>query len=216
MAERTTSVLLVDDHTAFAEAMRLAVDATPGLRSTGSAGSVAEAEAALADHLPDVVVLDLELPDATGAEAVEHLRAHHPDVDVLVLTGQCGGDVLAQVLRAGAAGVLGKDVPLATVLDAIRRLPHHAVLLDRAAVLAALRPAAPAPRPPPPGGVRLAPRERQILQLLADGLPPRAIADQLAIAVSTCRGYVKSVLVKLGAHSQIEAVSVARRRRLVD
>jgi DNA-binding NarL/FixJ family response regulator len=209
-----TTVLLVDDHAAFTDALVLAIDRTDDLRSVGTASSLAQALVAVSDLHPHVVVLDLGLPDASDVEAVVRLRRLLPEQRILVLTGTPDLDLLTRAVDAGASGVLLKHTSLAAVLDAIRNLPTHCVLIQRALLTALRQPAQP-PLRSAGHPSRLTARELDVLRLLAAGYAPKAIASELGIAVSTCREYVKSVLAKLGAHSQLEAVSVARREQLI-
>lgn len=215
MEGEATTVLVVDDHTVFAEALALAVDGTGDLRGVGTASTLGGALSMVDALEPDVCVLDLGLPDADGADAVSCLRRRRPDLRVLVLTGRPDLAVMRGSVEAGASGFLLKDAPMATVLDAIRNLPCEATLVQRSVLLAVLgdRGAAGAARL---RGDGLSPRDLDVLRLLATGLPPKAIAARLGIAVSTCRGYVKRLLTKLGAHSQLEAVSIARRDKLIE
>lgn len=211
----SATVLVVDDHLAFAEALVLTIATASDLRCVGTATTLADGVAMSRQLEPDVVVADLGLPDAQGVQAVSHLRKVRPDQRVLVLTGHPELGVLKTALDAGAAGVLHKDVPIATVLDAIRNLPEHAVVVSRTMLAAALQ-SVPAPSNSTPAAGTLSPRELKVLRLLAAGQQPKTIAAELGIAVSTCRGYVKSLLVKLGAHSQLEAVSIGRQNGLID
>ncbi|HMK98834.1 MAG TPA: response regulator transcription factor [Acidimicrobiales bacterium] len=207
------SVLLVDDHLTFSEAFALAVDETDDLHCVGTVSSLAEAMAALDRLDPDVVVLDLGLPDAQGASAVAQLLHGHRDRRILVLTGRLELELLRQALDAGAAGFLHKDSPIAVVLDAMRSLPRHCVVVRPSMLLALLQRHTGQPLPASAG--ILSRRELEVLGLLADGLTPKVIASQLGISITTCRGYIKNVLSRMGAHSQLEAVSMARREGLL-
>lgn len=206
-------VLLVDDHLTFAEALALAVDETPDLRCVGRAASLAQALEAADELDPDVIVVDLGLPDAGGAEAVRRLLDGHEERRVLVLTGHFEIELLSQALDAGVAGFLHKDSPVAVVLDAMRSLPRQCVVVRPSLLLSLVQPLS-GTAPSRPSGT-LSRREYQVLTLLAAGHTPKAIATELGIAVSTCRGYVKNVLAIMGVHSQLEAVSRARRQGLL-
>lgn len=206
-------VLLVDDHVTFAEALTLAVDGTDDLHCVGRVTSLAQALETAHELDPDVVVLDLGLPDAGGAEAVARLLQGRPDRRILVLTGHFEVELLRQALDAGAAGFLHKDSPVGVVLDALRNLPRHCVVV-RPSMLLSLVERRFGPTPPDSSEM-LSRRELEVLALMAGGLTPKAIASELGIAVSTCRGYIKNVLSRMGAHSQLEAVARARREGLV-
>jgi DNA-binding NarL/FixJ family response regulator len=208
-------VLLIDDHLSFAQALRLAVKSSGDLDCVGIASTMSQAQDLLAEVEADVVVLDLGVPDTDGVDGIAQVRRDRPDRRVLVLTGRPELEALRESILAGAAGFLNKDVPLATVLDAIRHLPSENALVSRSALLAAIPASPPAPRVGG-GGLALTGRELEVLRLLIAGQRPKAIATELQISLSTCRGYIQNLLVKLGAHSQLEAVSIARREGLLD
>jgi len=212
-ADAGRRVLLVDDHQTFSEALALAIDETDDLRCVGTASSLAEALEALDELDPDIVVLDLGLPDAQGATAVARLVDEHKDRRILVLTGRLELELLRQALDTGAAGFLHKDSPIAVVLDAMRSLPRHCVVVRPSMLLSLLQQSA-RQRVSASSGM-LSRRELEVLGLLAEGRSPKAIALQLGISITTCRGYVKNILSRMGAHSQLEAVSMARREGLL-
>ncbi|HMK63364.1 MAG TPA: response regulator transcription factor [Acidimicrobiales bacterium] len=203
----------MDDHQTFSEALALAIDETDDLRCVGTASSLAEALEALDELDPDIVVLDLGLPDAQGATAVARLVDEHKDRRILVLTGRLELELLRQALDTGAAGFLHKDSPIAVVLDAMRSLPRHCVVVRPSMLLSLLQQSA-RQRVSASSGM-LSRRELEVLGLLAEGRSPKAIALQLGISITTCRGYVKNILSRMGAHSQLEAVSMARREGLL-
>ena len=212
-ADAGRRVLLVDDHQTFSEALALAIDETDDLRCVGTASSLAEALEALDELDPDIVVLDLGLPDAQGATAVARLVDEHKDRRILVLTGRLELELLRQALDTGAAGFLHKDSPIAVVLDAMRSLPRHCVVVRPSMLLSLLQQSA-RQRVSASSGM-MSRRELEVLGLLAEGRSPKAIALQLGISITTCRGYVKNILSRMGAHSQLEAVSMARREGLL-
>lgn len=188
------SVLLVDDHRAFADVMRLALDAQPDLRCVGIAHSAAEADALIATTF-DAAIVDLGLPDGDGATVVEHLLRRSPTARIVVLTAHPRSDLARQALAAGAHRVLPKRGSFDEVLRALREpagaAPDH-----------------PAPHP-------LTPREREVLGLLARGNDVSGIAGALGLSAYTVRDHVKAILAALGARTQLEAVIVAARSGLV-
>jgi DNA-binding NarL/FixJ family response regulator len=208
-------VFLVDDHLAFVEALTLAMEGSDDLRCIGTAATLEQALEAVCELEPDVVVLDLGLPDAQGVESLVRIFSARPDQQVLVLTGESSPEVLVKSVEAGAVGYLHKTASIAAVIDAVRCLPRHSVVVDRSSLIALSRSSS-VRSPTPHGPTDLSPRELEVLGLLAAGHQPKSIATELGIALSTCRGYIKSLLVKLDAHTQLEAVSVGRRRHLID
>ncbi|MGI5471355.1 response regulator transcription factor [Streptomyces sp. CA-132043] len=160
----------------------------------------------------DTVLMDVHLPGGDGIEGTAKLKAAHPEIRVLILTADTGPTVLAAATAAGAAGFLSKSSALSDILAAVRAPAGGPLLVEGAALAALLGPAG--------GGrngqgtavlARLTAREREVLRLMGEGLGPRAIAERLVISRHTARGHVKNVLMKLGAHSQLEAVVAATR-----
>ncbi|WP_216842595.1 response regulator transcription factor [Arthrobacter sp. NEB 688] len=206
-------VLVVDDHRTFTDLLGRAIDAEPDLECLGAAHTVEDAVARTRALVPDAVVMDVQIGDGDGLEATSTLLAHFPDLRVVVLTAFATHSLLERAMTAGASALLPKDGTLEDLLEALRDTGGggfrvHPALLRR---LLELQRAAPAATET----VRLTAREDEVLHLLADGLDPGSIARRLGISRHTSRGYVAALLTKLGAHSQLEAVAVARRRGLV-
>jgi len=198
-------VLLIDDHRVFAQALACAIDAEGDLRCVATASSVREGLEKARVYAIDAAVIDLRLPDAGGLTALAGLRAARPAARLIVLTGYPSAAAAAEARACGAHAFLPKDGELRDVLAAIRGD-------DRAASRAApQRPgAAAAPTAP-----RLTPREHQVLSLMADGRDARRIARDLDLSLHTVRGYIKTVLAKLDARSQLDAVVAAAQLGLV-
>jgi len=217
-AERSvTRVLIVDDHRAFSDALAIAIDAQADLRHVGVASTVEEAVEAVASSSPDVVLMDIRLPGVDGIEGVRRIKGLRPDMVILVLTGFADAETMAQAALAGASGFFPKERPVVEILEAIRTASQGGMVVDPATLAAMLtRTYAPQGSPAAPPGVGLTQREREVLAMMAAGRDPRAIARALGITVNTSRGHVKSVMAKLGAHSQLEAVMSAVRIGLLD
>lgn len=207
-----TRVLVVDDHRTFAELLSRALDAEPDLVCVGYAQDAAEARQLVEELRPDVVLMDLEMPEQDGISATADLLRQDAHLKVLILTAHAGEREMARAGAAGASGFLAKDGSLTDVLDALRNARRGSLILPPSVVAgfgartSAWEPAA------DPG---LTPRELEVLQLLGQGRDPRTISKELGVSLHTCRGYVKSILAKLDAHSQLEAVVVATRLGLV-
>ncbi|MFH8487674.1 response regulator [Streptomyces longisporoflavus] len=209
---RPIRVLLVEDHDMVAEAIRLALERSPDLQIVGHATSVASALADAKRYEPDVVLMDRRLPDGDGIAVIPDLLALLPDVRVLVLAGEGNGAVEARVAEAGGAGLILKARGLRELEDAVRQVAAGELVFSRTLlgdVLGQLTGRAPGL------GANLTPRERQALQLLGQGHTTTEISDQLGIALNTGRNHVQRVLEKLGARSQLEAVTIARREGLL-
>jgi DNA-binding NarL/FixJ family response regulator len=206
-------VLVVDDHRTFAELLSRALAAEPDMDCVGHAASSAAAVEAVAALDPDVVLMDLQLPDRDGISTTGDLTQRYPELKVLILTAHAGPAEMARAGAAGAAGFLAKDGSLTDVLDALRKARRGSLILPPSVVAGfAVREGTWARRPPHPD---LTQRELEVLRLLGQGRDPRTIARELGVSLNTCRGYVKSLLAKLGVHSQLEAVVVATRLGLI-
>lgn len=213
-SSRDTTVLVVDDQRAFADAVGLAVDSQRHLRCIGTVGSAEAALDRVDDACPDVVLLDLQLPGMGGLDAIPLVKQRCPAVRVLVLTVDATRHTLLAAAAAGADGFLPKDAPFAAILDAVRATDSVLVadeVLEQIVHLV-----------PPEGeqaetddGFVLTERETEVLRHLASGVPVKQVARQLDISVHTCRGHVRAILHKLGAHSQLAAVVAAARRGLL-
>jgi DNA-binding NarL/FixJ family response regulator len=210
-------VLLVDDHAAVREALAAAFAHDAGFAIAGQASSLAEARELLDDV--DVAVLDLALPDGFGADLIGELHRASPRAQALVLSATLDDAEVARAIEAGAAGVLNKVAALGGVVDAVRRLQAGQTLMPLGEVAAVLRAA---------GDRRarehddrcaiaqLTPREREVLQALAEGLDTEQLADRLHISVRTERNHIANILAKLGVHSRLQALVFALRYGIVE
>lgn len=207
-------VLVVEDQQALAGALQIAISAQPDMDCVGAVRTAGEAVALAAASRPDTVLMDIRLPGADGIEATRQVKAACPQVRVLILTADATPARLAAAAAAGASGFLAKDSPFPGVLAAIRAPVDGKMLVEEdtlAALAGSLGRASPPSGGPIPDGARLTARERQVLALMGEGLDPQAIARRLVVSRHTARGHVKNILMKLGAHSQLEAVVLATR-----
>jgi DNA-binding NarL/FixJ family response regulator len=204
-------VLLVDDHQLIREGLRRAFDRAGDLRVVGEAGCVADALTALGELTPDVLVTDVSLPDGDGISLTQQARSATPDLGIVVLTMHAGDDRLFAALDAGASAFVGKDSPAEEVIAAAR----HAAASPRAFTAHDLA-GAMQRRMQAPVGPRLSPREREVLELLVDGLAIAQIARRLFISESTAKTHVANIYEKLGAGNRAQAVMAAVRLGLVE
>lgn len=204
-------VLLVDDHAVLVETLARAIGLTEGMEVAAVATTAEEGRTRAEATRPDVALVDAALPDYDGVELCRRIRVASPETQVLILTGTADAGLFANAMAAGARGFLLKEASLHEVLDAIGRaaVGETVVPADLAARLAV------ASAPEIGLGSDLTKREREVLALLAEGADPRTIAKSLDISWHTARSYVKSVLTKLGAHSALQAVAVARREGIL-
>lgn len=214
-AAASIQVMIVEDHFALSESLGLAIDFETDMECVGLAPTIGEALELMARCAPDVVLMDVLLPDGDGIDATARLKAICPQAAVLVLTAHPDPALMVRAAEAGASGFLRKESRVAEVLRAIRLAAGGALALEVGSLrnlLATLR------EGPPPARARPLPltaREQEVLTLMSAGLGPKAIATRLGMTVHTCRSHVKSILGKLGAHTQLEAVVVAARHQLL-
>jgi two-component system response regulator DevR len=201
-------VLIVDDHELVRDGLRTLLNSHDGLQVVGDARTADEALALARHLLPDVVVLDVQLPDRTGFEICGEIRDAAPDTRILLCSGLADGSVLIEAAKAGADGFVSKDAGNDEIVDAVRRVATGATVLGATsadAIFGHLRRQSP--------GVSklsaLTDRERQVLGYLADGLTNREIGERLFISEKTVRNHVSGVLHKLGFHHRTEAALFA-------
>jgi DNA-binding NarL/FixJ family response regulator len=198
-------VLIVDDHRTFADLLSFALSSIPGIVCVGTAHSGAEG-VALAQRLqPDIVVMDIEMPRENGLVATRQLRELAPKAVVVVVTAHRDPAWVVRATQAGASAFVPKNGSLEEMLDVLRRARLGGMLVAPSAF--ALREVIRYPSMAVPTLTR---RERDVLGCLGRAMAPRLIARVLGISVNTCRGYIKSLLSKLGVSSQLEAVVKAQ------
>ncbi|MGE5460848.1 MAG: response regulator [Solirubrobacterales bacterium] len=206
-------VLVVDDHEMFSEALTLLLSQQPDVNLLGAAREADEAMRMCRDEQPDVVLMDIDLPEVDGVEATRRIREEFPRTKVVVVTGLEDPAVVATALAAGACGYVPKTRAVEDLMDVVQRAAAGELVMpeaDLAPVLAELQ----AGRMSPSGRLglrRLTPREAEILRALAAGASIPEIAEQLGITALTVQSHVKNVLAKLGVHSRLEAVTLAWR-----
>jgi two-component system, NarL family, response regulator LiaR len=208
---RPIRVLLVDDHAMVRLGLAAFMMAHDDLELAGEAESGEQALALCARHQPDVVLMDLMMPEMDGAAATRAIRECYPKVQVIALTSFKEMDLLQGALQAGAIGYLLKNVSSGELADAIRAAKDGRATLAPEATQLLVQSAAGGPAP----GFDLTDREREVLALLAAGHSNQEIAERLVVSPSTVKLHVSSILGKLGASNRTEAVVVALEHRLV-
>lgn len=199
----THEVLVVDDHTVFAELLQLALNDSEGISCRLTARSVAEAVAVAARHGFSVAIIDVQLPDGSGIDAVSRLRELRPEARYIMLTAHPRDQLARAALAAGACGFLAKNGSLREVVQAV----HHASTKQPVLTGNLVR-VEDAGRP-------LTPREQEVLELLGAGLGAQQITESLGLSLHTVRDHIKSILAKLNCRSQLDAVAKARRLGLL-
>jgi DNA-binding NarL/FixJ family response regulator len=215
-AEPPIRIVIVDDHTVVRLGLRAFFDATPDTVVVDEASDGREALAVLArlqveDRLPDVVMMDLLMPNLDGIEATRIIRDRHPTVRVVAMTSFSETERVNSALSAGAAGYLLKDADATEVGHAVRAAYAGEVHLDPVVARSLTRTLTNAGA----DNTRLTSRERDILVLVAQGLNNQDIADRLIISERTARSHVSSILTKLGLASRTQAALWALREGLV-
>jgi DNA-binding NarL/FixJ family response regulator len=209
--EATTSVLVVDDHVVFAQLIQRALTQEGDVTGVGVASSRTAARRVFSVLRPDVVLMDVRLPDGDGIDAAAELVVEDPGVRIVVLSAFIDAALMRRANLAGATALLAKDGDLDELLQAIRSSEAGSLAVNPRLLHQLVREsvrAAPVPD--------LTQREREVLRMLADGADLTLIAREMSISVHTCRGHVKNVLAKLGVHSQLQAVVVALRSGLIE
>lgn len=204
-------ILVVDDHPILRQGVVGALEDESDFEVVASLGSAEEALDRVGRLRPDVVLLDLELPGMSGVEAIPGLLEGHPLTAVLVFTAYDTDERVHGALRAGARGYLLKGATSSEITSAVRAVAAgESILAPRVAakVINAMH----APR----GAAPLTKREREVLQLVAGGLPNKQIAVVLSISERTVNFHITSFLRKLGADNRAQAVAIAARRGLLE
>jgi len=213
MGASPTRILIADDHRTFAELFALGLEREPDLEAVGHARTAAEAMQMAESLRPDLVIMDVRLGDGDGIEVTAQLTERYDELRVIVLTGHPDPSVVSRAAKAGACGFLPKDGALDAMLHALRSARRGSLVLPPEMVdLMAQAAAAPSAAAAVPS---LTPRELEVLELLGRGLNPRTIAHRTGMSVDECRTILRSVMTKLGASSQLEAVVSANRYGLI-
>ncbi|MCX4746468.1 response regulator transcription factor [Kitasatospora sp. NBC_01287] len=237
-AGAATRVLVADDQTVVREGIVMLLGLLPGIEVVGAAADGEEALRLVAEHAPDVVLMDLRMPRCDGVEATRLIRAQHPGTEVVVLTTFADDDSLFAALQAGARGYLTKDAGAEEIARAVADVRAGAAglspqvqrrLLERLSGPAAQ--SAPAPAGPAPGGPAPRPsaaqpdrarplpdgltaREAEVLALIADGLSNTEIAQALFVSPATVKTHINNLFAKTAVRDRAQAVSYAFRHGL--
>jgi DNA-binding NarL/FixJ family response regulator len=205
---REIACLIVDDDEVVREGLRLSLSRAPHIRIVGEASDGESAIALAERRRPDVVIMDVRMPGMDGLEATKELSRKAPEIAVLVFTAYSERSLLGRGLESGAKGYILKEAPHGTLLRAIEKVADGEGYIDPALMPAFL-----------PGRDRdemLTAREREILQLLADGMSNADVAKKLFISQETVKSHVRHILAKLEADTRTHAVAIALRESIID
>jgi two-component system, NarL family, response regulator DevR len=203
-------VLLVDDHEVVRRGLKALLESEEDLTVVGEAGTVEEAIRRTGFDTPDVVVLDVRLPDGSGIEACREIISSFPSVRVLMLTSYADEEVLMAAILAGASGYLLKRIDSKLLVDGVRRVGRGESLLDEEMVSKLFERLRGGKTSDPLLG-KLSEQERKILDLIAVGKTNRQIAEEMFLAEKTVKNYVSNMLTKLGMSRRTEAAAYAAR-----
>lgn len=210
--EKTIRVLLVDDHNVVRSGLAAFLHAFDDLELVGEASSGKEAVRKVESLEPDVILMDLKMPEMDGAETTEKIKEKFPEIEVIALTSFKEKDLVKRAMEAGAIGYLLKNVSADELADAIQKAYHGEPTLAPEAAQALIE----STRTPKTQIEELTPRETEVLQLLGEGLTNPKIGEKLVISNSTVKFHVSSILGKLNVSSRTEAVAYALKHNLIE
>jgi DNA-binding NarL/FixJ family response regulator len=200
--------LIADDHEVVREGLRLALSRSPRIRVIGEASDGKSAITLTERRRPDVVIMDLRMPDMDGLEATEVILSKAPETAVLIFTAYGERSLMQRGLESGARGYILKETPHETLIRAVEKVAGGDTFVDPALMAEFI-----AGR----GQMEvLTPREREILQLLADGMSNVDVAAKLFISQETVKSHVRHILAKLEADTRTQAVAIALREAMID
>jgi DNA-binding NarL/FixJ family response regulator len=202
------TTLIVDDHEVVREGLRLSLSRAPHIRVVGEASDGASAIDLALRRKPDVVIMDVRMPGMDGLEATRRLSDQLPETKVLIFTAYSERSLLGRGFESGAKGYVLKEAPHGTLVRAIEQVAAGEAYVDPA-----LMPQFLSGRDQTD---MLTPREREILQLLADGLSNGDVAERLFISQETVKSHVRHILTKLEADTRTQAVAIALREAMID
>lgn len=204
---REITCLIVDDHEVVREGLRLSLSRAPHIRVIGEAGDGETAVTLAERRRPNVVIMDVRMPGMDGLQATKEITDKVPDVSVLIFTAYGERSLLGRGLESGAKGYILKEAPHQTLLRAIEKVAAGEGYVDPALMPAFLT---------KDREDMLTSREREILQLLADGMSNADVAGKLYISQETVKSHVRHILAKLEADTRTHAVAIALREAIID
>jgi DNA-binding NarL/FixJ family response regulator len=213
MADPQVRVMLVDDHEVVREGLRTLIGRHKEMVVVGEAGTTAEAIETAAKAKPDVIVMDIRLPDGSGVEACRTIREARPETKVIMLTSYADDEALFASIVAGAAGYLLKQTRGQAVIDAISAVAQGRSLLDPDVTGKVLERVRKGRGDEDPAFASLTDQERKVLEQLAEGKTNREIGEVLFLSEKTVKNYVSRILDKLGLARRAEAAAYMAKRR---
>jgi NarL family two-component system response regulator YdfI len=209
-----TKILIADDHLIIRQGLRLILETENDFEITGEASDGAEALSLCKKLKPEVILMDLRMPNMDGLTAIEKLRVEQPEIAVVILTTFNEDELMIRGLRAGARGYLLKDTDRATLFDTIRAAARGETLL-KPEIVARVLSQANAPKVESNESVNLTDRELEVLAAVARGERSKEIAVQLGISERTVKAHLASIYSKLGVDSRAAAIAVSAQMGLL-
>ena len=211
MHESDITVFLLDDHEVVRDGIRNLIEAEPDMRVVGEAGTAAAALEMIPGLSPRIAVLDVRLPDGNGVEVCREIRSIDRSIACLMLTSFTDDEALFDAIMAGASGYVLKEIRTSDLLSSIRKVAAGHSLIDPETASRVLEQVRQTRTDSPEN--RLSPQESKILDLLAEGMTNRQIADAMYLSEKTVKNYMSNLLAKLGMSRRTEAAVYAVRKR---
>jgi two-component system response regulator NreC len=211
----TIKVLIADDHAIVRGGLRALINSEPGMELVGEATGGYEAIDLVGVNPPDVLILDLSMPDLDGIEVTKRIKTPFPAVCVLILTIHEDEALLKAALKAGAGGYILKHAAEAELISAIHTVLRGDLYVDPSLVRRLLTDEPPPVAAPPQSAEVLTPREIEVLKLIVQGYTNRQIGEELNISVRTVESHRANLSEKLGVRSRVELVRYAREKGLI-
>jgi len=213
MVAEELKIVLVDDHEVVREGLRALLNRRPGMRVVGEAGTVAEAVAVASRERPDIVVMDVRLPDGSGVEACREIRAEHPETRLIMLTSYADEEAVLASIMAGASAYLLKQTRGQQLADAVQAVARGESLLDPQVTQRVLEQVRTLTSGAHAGKQsQLSETEQRILELIAEGKTNKEIAAEIYLSDKTVKNYVSNILSKLNLRRRSEAAAFIARR----
>jgi len=209
------SVLIADDHTLFRKGVRKMLEAEEDMKVVGEAATGREALEQARALMPDVILMDIKMPDLDGIEATRTFRREMPHIGIIFVTMFEDDEFVFRGLQAGGRGYILKDADPETMLRAIRAVAHGELLLGPTIAQKVLRQFAALPRKQAPLLDELTPRELEVLKLIAEGYCNKDIARELSISEKTVKNHINNIFAKLHVFDRTQAMLYAIRKGLV-
>jgi DNA-binding NarL/FixJ family response regulator len=213
------SVAIIEDHQILVDSLGLMLRYEPDMEFLGAASSLKDGEVLVGNSIPDVLLLDIGLPDGNGLDLVPEINTTSPDTHIVVLTSLSDEATLMRVIDSGISGFVSKNSQLSELLETIRKAADGEIVMPTSLLMGLLmrlpRDKAAAYQDEK-GWQRLTVREQEILEMLAKGKSGNEIAEELHIAPLTVRTHIRNMMSKMGVHSRLEAVAFGLKNGIID